>query len=34
MNPPDSTPERPRDLIDDIEDFCAQTGSAAEVGPE
>jgi hypothetical protein len=27
MNPPDPTPERPRDIIDDVEDMCGQKGS-------
>jgi hypothetical protein len=34
MNPLDSTPERPRDVIDAVEDICGQTGSMAEVNPE
>src|SRR5437867_4313052 len=34
MNPPDSTPERPPDIIDHVEDFCGQSGSVAEVSPE
>ncbi len=34
MNPADATPERPRDIIDDVEDLCGQKGSLAEVSPE
>ncbi|MBI4326847.1 MAG: hypothetical protein HY674_16525 [Chloroflexi bacterium] len=34
MNPPDSTPQRPRDIVDHVEDLCRQKGSAAEVSPE
>ena len=34
MNPPDSKPERPRNIIDDVEDLCAERGFLAEVGPE
>jgi len=34
VKPPDSTPDRPRDIIDDVEDICGQSGSVAEIGPE
>lgn len=34
MNPPDSTPDRPRDIIDDVEDICGQSGSVVEISPE
>ena len=34
MSPSHSTPERPRDIIDDVEDACGQEGCVAEVSPE
>jgi hypothetical protein len=34
MNAPDSKRQRPRDIIDHVEDFCGQSGSVAEVGAE
>ena len=34
MNPLDSTPERPRDIIDDVEDLCAERGCLADVSPD
>lgn len=34
MSPPESNPDRPRDIIDDVEDICDGSGSAAEVSPE
>jgi len=34
MNPQESTPKRPRDIIDHVEDFCGLTDSVVEVGPE
>ena len=34
MTPKDSTPERPRDIIDCMEDLCGEEGSVAEVSPD
>ena len=34
MNPSESKPKRPRDIIDELEDFCGLKGSLAEVSPE
>jgi hypothetical protein len=34
MKPPDSTPDRPHDIIDDVENICGQSGSVAEISPE
>jgi hypothetical protein len=33
MKKPDCTPKRPRDIIDEVEDLCAEKGSLAEVSP-